>query len=171
MRIKIIVALFTILFAVGTVFAGGNANKAEKRAFNYVSTFLGALDEGTVTSSGKMVHMRGVINSWNHAGSDERISGPLTNVLNANVDFTGTGLIWGTWRSGDAIAGWEGTYTGQMYNYFVGELNWIMKFVGHGTGANQGLKIEGSEAWDWDSSQFLPLEGYGVGEITDVNKE
>jgi hypothetical protein len=163
MRTKTIVALFTILFLVGTVYADGKANKAEKRAYNYVATFLGALDEGTVTSSGKMVHVRGVINTWFHDASDPRGSGTCWNVLNANVDVTGTGVVWGTWQCGDAAAGSEGTFNGQMNNNFLGESNWIIKFVGHGTGEYEGLKFEGSEAW-------APL-GYGVGEITNVNKD
>ena len=164
MRTKLFVVLFAVLFVAGIVFAGGNANKAEKRAFNYVATFVEPLDAGSVTYSGKMVHLRGVMNSWFHDGSDERISGAFINVLNANVDFTGTGVIWGTWQSSDeGDGGWEGTFNGKMYNYFLGESNWIIRYDGHGTGAYEGLKIEGIEAWD--------TLGYGVGEITSVTKD
>jgi hypothetical protein len=164
MRTKIFVALCAVLFVAGTVFAGGDDNKAEKRAFNYVATFVEPIDAGAVTYSGKMAHLRGVMNRWFHDASDERIKGTLITVMNANVDFTGTGVTWGTWQSSDdGDGGWEGTFTGKMYDLFLGESNWIIKYAGHGTGAYEGLKIEGIEAWD--------TLGYGVGEITSVTKD
>ena len=171
MRTKTIVAVFIILFVAGTVFAGGDVKKAEKRAFNYVAYFLGSPDPGTITFSGKVVHVRGAQNTWFHDASDERIRGTVTNVLNSNLDSTGSGVVWGTWQSGDANAGWEGTWNGQQYNSSVGEMNWIIKFAGHGTGTFEGLMIDGMEAWDLIPPTDRPLVGYGVGEITNVNKD
>jgi hypothetical protein len=171
MRTKTIVALCTILLVVGTAFAGGDANKAEKKAYNYSDTFVGPIAEGTTAISGKMIHLRGVQNSWIIAASDERISGTTTSVMNANLDSTGTGLIWGTFQISNDDGAWEGTYTGQMYNYFAGGLNWIIRIVAHGTGAYEGLKIEASEAWDSLQDYSLwPWSGYGAGEITDNGK-
>jgi hypothetical protein len=170
MRTKIIVVLFAVLFLAGTVFAGGNANKAEKKAYNYSDTFVAPIAEGTTTLSGKMIHLRDVQNSWILAASDARISGTVTSVLNANLDFTGTGQIWGTFQISNDDGGWEGTFTGQMYDYFTGGLNWIIKIVAHGTGAYEGCKLEASEAWDSLQSSW-PWVGYGAGEITNTNKD
>jgi hypothetical protein len=172
MRTKIMIVLFAVLFVTGTIFAGEKANKAEKSAYNYVSTWYGPIDPGTITVSGKTVHYRGMINRFYYSASDERLSGWVTTVLNGNYDLTGSGEIWGTFQIGDANAGWDGFWHGQQYNYSFGKLNWIVKFVGRGTGAYEGLKTEYNEAFDTlvDPS-FSPWSGYGVGEITNVNKD
>ena len=177
MRTKIFVVLFAVLFVAGTIFAGGNANKAEKKAYNSVLSWLQELDPGVITISGKMEHIRGARYFWLAENSDSRISGNSVSIFNGNLDASGTGPIWGEYFSTDANGdpttdGWKCSWHGQMYDYSAGKFNWLVKSVCHGTGIYDGMRLEDTQAFDtYLDPSLYPFKGYTVGEISEANKD
>jgi len=155
MRTKTIVAVFTVLFLVGTVFAGGNsdnANKVEKRAFTATEYPLAVLDPGTLFVSDGILHLRGMVTLALDVVSDPRGGGYFREVLNGNVTYVngvmGSGTGWGTFQScdeaGNPIPGWEGTYVIQFFD--LANLNWIGEVRAQGTGQNKGLRFKSTSA-------------------------
>jgi hypothetical protein len=105
---------------------------------------------------------------YSYTATDSRAAGYFMVVVNYNVDSTISGPMWGTFYSvdtnGERIAdGWEGTWTGQIFSVLP-YWNWIDNVIGHGTGANRGLKLEMTTAYG-DS-----YVGINVGVIQDTNK-
>jgi hypothetical protein len=174
MRTKIVVVLFAVMFLAGNVFAGGNANKVEKKAYNVVLSWLGELDPGISTSSGKMVHIRGARYFWLAEASDIRLTGYAGSVFNGNLDASGTGPIWGENYSTDengspTTDGWKCLWHGKMYDYSAGKFNWLVMSVCHGTGIYDGLRYEDTQAFDtYLYPSLYPFKGYSVGEISEA---
>jgi len=174
MRTRIIVVLFAVLFVAENVFAGENAKKPEKKAYNAVVSWLGELDAGISTPSGKMVHIRGARYLWFAEASDSRVTGYFGSVYNGNIDASGTGPIWGEFFSadenGNAITdGWKCVWQGKMYDYSAGKFNWLVKSVCHGTGIYDGLGLEETQAFDiYLDPSLYPFKGYAAGEISEA---
>jgi hypothetical protein len=167
-----ITKVFILVFAIVALLAALPCQAAEKKAYNAVATFVGQLDPGITTYSGKMAHIRGAKNLFYSDASDDRLDGYGTSVFNANFDSTDSGQIWGSYQvvnaAGDVV--WEGSWQGQMYNYALGQLNWITKSVMRGKGEYEGLMIECTMSFDTDFVHY-PFIGYEVGEITNNSKE
>ena len=157
MRTKTIVAVFTILFLVGTVFAGGNSdndNKVEKRAFIATEYTLAILDPGVVSVSDGILHIRGMVQLAYDVTSDPSLSGYFREVFNANITYVdgvlGSGTGWGTFQScdeaGEPVPGWDGKFVAQIFD--LTNLNWIGETNAQGTGQNEGLRLKTSSATD-----------------------
>ena len=173
MRTRITAVFFAVLFVVGTAFAGDNANKGEKKAYNSVMYWLQELDPGIATTSGKMEHVRDARYFWFEESSDARVSGYAVSIFNGNLNTNGTGPIWGEYFSTDEYGvpttdGWRCLWQGKMYDYSAGKFNWLAKSVCHGTGMYDGMRLENTQAFDTNylDLSLYPFKGYAVGEIS-----
>ena len=174
MKTKLTVMLLVVLFVVGTVFAGGKANKVEKKAYNSVVSWLGEIDSGTITYSGKMEHIRDAQYFWLVESSDSRISGNSVSIFNGKLDASGTGPIWGEFFSTDSNGipttdGFKCLWHGKLHDYSAGKFNWLVKSVCHGTGIYDGLRLEETQAFDtYLDPSLYPFKGYSAGEISEA---
>jgi hypothetical protein len=170
MRLLKMSIMLAAVMALAVISPGMATEKAIGKAYNYTDQQIELMDPGSATVHGKIVKIRDVITRWILDSSDPRLDGiTVVSDYNGNFDQTGSGPVWGTLRYGDEAAGFEARFTGEVHDYFLGKLNWIIKIVGYGTGIYEGQRLEATEAVDMlmDGSSTA---GYGVGEITERQK-
>jgi hypothetical protein len=62
-------------------------------------------------------------------------------VTNANLDATGSGPIWNTWRLETEGGGWDGVWHGTVTGFLSAEPYTTGRGVGHGTGIYIGQQF------------------------------
>ena len=95
---------------------------------------------GTWTSADGTLHIRGLTEECDNASSIPW-SGTDYAVLNANLDATGSGPMWGTWRLEVEGGGWEGVWHGTVTGMLSTEPSGMGRSVGHGTGIYEGQQM------------------------------
>jgi hypothetical protein len=129
-----------------------HADRAPQKAFTATETVVGYLDPGTTTISDGIARIRNQVILVYYNTSDSRITGYYRGVVNYNMDSELSGPMWGAIQSadenGNPIAdGWVGTFDGQLYSVYP-SYNTLLKLTAHGKGANKGLRLEATDAWD-----------------------
>jgi hypothetical protein len=151
MKVKAMVVVFLMLFVGGTVFAGGNsniANNVEKVAFTSTQYTIAVLDPGTSFVSDGILHIRGYVELAYSEGSYPDMPQYWILVSNMNLRLVDglpeSGPIWGTFQSsnsaGNPIPGFEGTFTGDVFD--LTSLNWIVETSAHGKGPYKGWRFK-----------------------------
>ena len=157
--ILIVVALVALLFSAGPV-----AGEAVKIEFSGEMCRAGMVDPGkTWTSPGGIKHIRDMQTSWN-VFSEALVDGNMRRVMNVNCHVPSRiGPFWGTFSlvlTDYPLSSWEGTYTGYRYEDGLMYSRW----VGHGTGDLEGLKIKfyvtKPPGVNPGCPKWIPLTGY-----------
>ena len=106
---------------------------AEKTEFTCDIPIVSIIYPGSVTTPDGNSHFRGMVGQSFMQGTDPRIVGPATIVLNLNLRKDGTGPQWGTFRMEVCEDGWEGTWAGLVGEWYNG--------VGKGFGEFSRMKL------------------------------
>ena len=123
----IIVVLAVLLIWIAPVMA------AEKTDFTCLVPEVEIIYPGSVTTPDGNVHIRGMVGQSPSQGTDPRIVGHATIVLNINLRKDGTGPQWGTYLLEVGEDGWEGTWAGLVGEWYKG--------VAKGFGEFSGMKM------------------------------
>jgi hypothetical protein len=82
-------------------------------------------------------HSGGLTEVCDHSASIPQLVGTDYIVFNANLDATGSGPVWLTWRLETEGGGWEGVAVGKVTGLLTSPSGSV-RAVGHGTGAYEG---------------------------------
>jgi hypothetical protein len=83
------------------------------------------------------IHIRGLTQECDHPASIPELVGTDYMVINANLDATGSGPVWITWRLETEGGGWEGVWHGTITGLLTSPYG-TGRGVGHGTGIYEG---------------------------------
>ena len=151
MKFRLLVSGVAVALVLVVMFAAAAAARATSTEFTataqLLSIQLGSGEvkcfDGTPTgawppcTSGR-AHVRDLTVHAVQMSNDPRATGSRTLVWNLNLDASGQGPMWGTWRLETAAGGaFEGTFTGRLLGYTVGS---EYRAIGHGQGALDGMK-------------------------------
>jgi hypothetical protein len=120
------------------------AGTAEARATRipFTSTEYCAITSfGTWTSPDGNLHIRGLTLECTGSTTMPQLDGTNHYVWNANLDATGSGPAWGTWRLETEDGGWEGAYHTTVTGFLSAEPHDTGRGVGHGTGIYEGQQL------------------------------
>lgn len=94
---------------------------------------------GTWTFPDGNIHIRGLTQVCDHPASIPQLDGTDCMVVNFNLDATGSGPAWITWRieTEGEDGGWEGVWHGRVTGLLTSPFG-TGRGVGHGTGIYEG---------------------------------
>jgi hypothetical protein len=129
-------AIFTVLTA-GFLLAGTAEAQATHTPFTGTQTCTD-VSPGEVTFPDGNVHVRGATSTCEVETTLPDAQSTSHNVLNLNLDATGSGPMWGTFSSEiDGVTILEGAWTGAMTGMTV----WTIRAVAQGRGDLEGGKL------------------------------
>jgi hypothetical protein len=131
-------AIITALTVGLLLLAGTAEGKATRISFTAEETSCIPTSPGTSWYADGTLHIRGYTQVCDHAGSIPQVDGTDYEVLNLNLDATGSGVIWGTWRLEVEGGSWEGVHHGKIAGLLTPGQYGTARGVGHGTGIYEG---------------------------------
>jgi hypothetical protein len=134
---RLVLALVAVLLTASPAIAG-----AQRTTFTGSSNFAETLDAGdwTFLPSGNVL-ARGIVERYDDAGTDPRITGEETIVSNGNFRPAPSsplglaGQLWGTFHIENEGGSWDGTFTSEITE--GGE--YFYRGVAQGSGGYEGL--------------------------------
>jgi len=132
------VAIITALTVGLLLMAATAEGKATRIPFTSQDSPCTITSMGTWTYPDGNLHIRGLTQECVHPANIPQLVGTDYEVLNFNLDATGSGSLWLTWRLETQGGGWEGIAHGTVAGMLSAEPYGTAKSVGHGTGIYEG---------------------------------
>ena len=123
---------------VGLLLLAGTAEgKATRTSFTQADYCM-VTSLGTYWYADDTIHVRGLTMECYQQASIQQLVGTASIVFNANLDATGSGPTWFTWRMETEGGGWEGVSQGKVTAFLLPEMSGTFRSAGHGTGDYEG---------------------------------
>jgi hypothetical protein len=134
---KLALAIVAALIVVLLPLAGTAEAQATRTPFTGTQTCTD-VSPGEVTLPNANIHVRGATSMCDVETTLPDGHSTSYNVLNLNIDATGSGPMWGTFRNEiDGVTIFEGAWTGRMTGMTV----WTIRAVAQGRGTLEGGKL------------------------------
>jgi len=133
-------AIITGLTAGLLLMAATAEGKATRIPFTE-ECYLTPTSPGTWTFPDGNYHVRDWTLECAHASDKPQLVGQLYIVFNANLDATGSGPTWNTWRLEVEGGSFEGVSQGKVTGFTTPGQSGTFRSVGHGTGDYEGQQF------------------------------
>ena len=123
---------------VGLLLLAGTAEGKATRTEFTQADYCMVTSEGRWWLADGTFHVRGLTMECDQQASIRQLIGTASIVFNANLDATGSGPTWFTWRMETEGGGWEGVSQGKVTGFLTPGQSGTFRSVGHGTGDYEG---------------------------------